>query len=384
MNRKRIIMLQEILQKEDIDGALYGISGNMAYLLDDPAFKFQRIPETGGMEPRESGFFNNRTDGVLYVPALGEPLLVATHSRAQSFINTEIEKVFCFYDRLHRYLHDHLKGRKIALGLAFRTHLLEMVSEIDSSIETTDGEAFLEKMRAVKDADEIGRLRDLAKLTDHAMGEVVKQISGGMSQYEIGDLIASIGLKNGAEELSFFPNALYTQTGHSTSKTRGGFNKTWPLEKNTAIAFDFGYVMNGYCSDFGRSFYFGKASDHIKDAYAALQSAQMKVIDTIKPGHAISSYLPILLDELGQHGFAENLFRHNDKVTMGHQIGINVHEQPWINKDETEPLKAGMVMCLEPKIWLPGECYVRVEDMVLITENGAESLTKYSRTEFEI
>jgi Xaa-Pro aminopeptidase len=69
---------------------------------------------------------------------------------------------------------------------------------------------------------------------------------------------------------------------------------------------------------------------------------------------------------------------------MGHQIGINVHEQPWINKDEMEPLKAGMVMCLEPKIWLPGECYVRVEDMVLITETGAESLTKYSRTEFEI
>ena len=384
MDKKRIVALQEILQREQLDGALYGVSGNMYYLLDDPAFTFQRTPQTGGGDATPQAFFNNKTDAVLYVPALGAPLLIATHSRQDSFKHTEIKKIFCFYDRLHRHLHPYLTGNRIAVGLACQTHLREMIAEIDSTIETVAGEAFVESLRAIKDDQEIKLLRELAKLTDYAMGEVTKQLKAGISQYEIGDLIASIGRERGASELPFFPNALFTKTGHPTAQVRGSYNKTWPLEENTAIAFDFGYVMNGYCSDFGRSFYYGKASDRIKNAYVALQAAQVQVIETIKPGDPINTYLPILLTELGKHGFAEDLYKHNDLVTMGHQIGINVHEHPWLNTGIEETFKPGMVMCIEPKIWLPGECYIRVEDMILITENGAESLTTYSRSHFEL
>ena len=67
-----------------------------------------------------------------------------------------------------------------------------------------------------------------------------------------------------------------------------------------------------------------------------------------------------------------------------HQIGINVHEHPWINTEVNQTFKPGMVMCIEPKIWLLGEAYIRVEDMVLITEEGAESLTTFDREKFEI
>lgn len=384
MNEKRVSNLQEILIRKNIDGALYGVSGNMFYLLDDPEFTFQRTPETGGDNPTLHDFFNIKTDALLYVPAVGEPILIATHNRINSFKNTKIKRIACFYDRLLRQLHPYLKGKKIALGLACRSHLEQIVRAIDSSIQIVDGEVFVESLRAIKDEKELKILRDLAKLTDYAMGEVVKEIKEGISQYEIGDIIERIGRENGATELPFFPNALFTKTGHPTAQVRGSYNKTWPLESGTAIAFDYGFVKNGYCSDFGRSFYFGKASCRIKDAYKALQAAQVKVIETIKPGDKINTYLNILLDELGKHGFAENLFRHSDKVTMGHQIGINVHEHPWLLADQEEVFKPGMVMCIEPKIWLPGECYLRVEDMVLITETGAESLTKFSRDKFEI
>ncbi len=384
MNIKRINKLREILIKNDIDGALYGVSGNMYYLLDDPSFTFQRTPETASLKPSQKDYFNNKTDVILYIPVDGEPILITTYNRIDSFKNTSIKKYTCFYDRLVRQLHPHLKGKKLAVGLSCRSHLESIITQINPNVEIVSGEEFVESLRAIKDEKEIEILKELAKLTDYAMGEVLKEIKAGISQYGIGDIIARIGKENGATDLPFFPNAVFTQTGHPTSRKRGAYKKDWPLEKNTAIAFDFGYVKNGYCSDFGRSFYFGDASDKVKDAYSALQSAQMKVIQTIKPGDKINSYLKILTDELKQHGFEKNLFKHSEIIPMGHQIGINVHEHPWINTEVNQTFKPGMVMCIEPKIWLLGEAYIRVEDMVLITEEGAESLTTFDREKFEI
>jgi Xaa-Pro aminopeptidase len=384
MNIKRINKLKNLLREEGIDGAVYGISGNIYYLLDDEGFTFQRTPEVGGNNSTSEDFFNNKTDAILYIPVDEEPILIATHEKLKSFNNTEIKKIGCFYDRFNRYIFEHISGDKIAIGMACKKHLKSIVMEIAPHIEIVDGEVFVESLRAIKDKKEITVLSELARFTDFAMEEVVKQIKEGMSQYEIGDLIAKIGKDHGATELAFFPNAVFTKTGHSTSQERGTYKKHWPLDKGTAIAFDFGYVMNGYCSDYGRSFYFGEASSRMKEAYKALQSAQVQLINTIKPGDKISSYLDILLNELGKFGYADNLFRHAENVPMGHQIGINVHEHPWINKDVEEVFKPGMVMCIEPKLWLPGECYIRVEDMVLITETGAESLTKFSRELFEI
>jgi Xaa-Pro aminopeptidase len=255
MNKKRISNLQGILRDKNIDGAIYGVSGNMFYLLDDPGFTFQRVPETAGINPTPQDYFNNKTDAVLYIPASGEPILIATYDRMESFQNTDIQKFPCYYDRMQRELHPHLKGKKMATGLSCQAHLAQIVKEIDSNIETIPGEFFVESLRAIKDEKEIQILKDLAQFTDYAMGEIIKEIKEGMSQYEIGDVIARIGRENGATELPFDPNALFTKTGDPTAQERGQYKRDWPLKKGTAIAFDFGYVMNGYCSDYGRSFY---------------------------------------------------------------------------------------------------------------------------------
>ncbi len=384
MHKKRVSRLKEILRKEKVDGALYGVSGNMFYLLDDLGFNFQRTAETGGVNAKPEDFFYNKSDAILYVPVDNDPVLIATPERIKSFEKTDVEKKVSYFDRFQRHLHSHIDGERVAVGLSSKAHLERVLKEINPDIDIVLGEEYVESLRTIKDEQEIAVLKKLAELTDFAMGEVVKGIEEGISQYEIGDLIAEIGREHGASEIAFFPNAVFTQTEHPTSHERGAYKKHWPLEKNTAIAFDYGYVMNGYCSDFGRSFYFGKATDRIKSAYKALQAAQLKVIETIKPGDKINSYLQILLDELGRHGFSENLFKHAENVPMGHQIGINVHEHPWINKDVDQVFVPGMVMCIEPKLWLPGECYIRVEDMILINETGAESLTKFSRTMFEL
>ena len=87
--------------------------------------------------------------------------------------------------------------------------------------------------------------------------------------------------------------------------------------------------------------------------------------------------------EVTRLGFGE-FMTNKEKGVIGHQIGIDVHEMPWMNKFVDFVLQPGMVFCSEPKMWFPGECYMRVEDMVLVTETGAVSLTEYDREQFEL
>ena len=91
----------------------------------------------------------------------------------------------------------------------------------------------------------------------------------------------------------------------------------------------------------------------------------------------------MIRDELTRMGFGEYM-TNKEKGVIGHQIGIDCHEMPWMNKFVDFVLQPGMVFCAEPKMWFPGECYMRVEDMILVTGHGAVSLTNYDRAEFEL
>lgn len=125
--------------------------------------------------------------------------------------------------------------------------------------------------------------------------------------------------------------------------------------------------MNGYCSDYGRSFYSGKAPVHIANAYKALQAAQLELLNTIKPGVSMAITFDCLYKTLSRFGYEKYLRNFANIGMMGHQIGIDVHEEPWLHNNSTTVFKPGMIMCIEPKLWLPGEAFMRVEDMVLIT-----------------
>jgi Xaa-Pro dipeptidase len=153
----------------------------------------------------------------------------------------------------------------------------------------------------------------------------------------------------------------------------------------TAIAFDIGFVMDGYCSDFGRSLYFGPAPDFICGAYKALQQAVVETVAAMRPGAMrLCDLFGAVEKTLDSFGYGDYLrARLRDKV-LGHNIGIDIHEEPWINPDCDMPLQAGMVMAVEPKLWHSGEYYLRVEDIVLVGEDSSEFLTTFDRTVFEL
>ena len=153
----------------------------------------------------------------------------------------------------------------------------------------------------------------------------------------------------------------------------------------TSIGFDFGFVMDGYCSDFGRSLYFGPTPEHIRGAYAALQQSVVDVVRTMREGSLrMCDLFPAVERSLDAAGYGEYLRARLPGGVLGHNIGIDVHENPWARPENDQPLRANMVMALEPKLWRSGEYYLRVEDIVLVGEDGAEFLTQFARTVFQL
>ncbi len=389
----RIQKIQELLQKDEVDGALYATSGNMQYFLHDTAFWWQRTPDTGGFVRKGeggkgplsslSGHSLNKPDCVLYIPAEGEPLLVATYERARDMGGVRIPVHACYYVQIPEVLSSHLRGGRIACGESCGQHLRRMVSGMCPGAEIVDGEGYGERLRSIKEEGEIEILRKLAAFTDGAMAAVVPEIKPGVTPAYIEHLLSEFGRERNVPDLPFAPACICVRTGAPGSDSIGGHPKDSPIEKGTAVTFDFGYVMDGYCSDFGRAFYCGVPDDTIAGAYRALQEAQCSLLETIKPGMRMDLTFRTLFSSLEKHGLGKYL-RNYGLGLMGHQIGIDVHERPWLSDEADEIFEPGMVMCIEPKIWYPGKGYLRVEDMVLITKDGCESLTKFDRELFEL
>jgi Xaa-Pro aminopeptidase len=157
------------------------------------------------------------------------------------------------------------------------------------------------------------------------------------------------------------------------------------LEPQTAIAFDIGFVLDGYCSDWGRSVYYGDPAEHIEKAYPALMTAVVETIDAmggeVQRVNQIFDHIELVCE---REGYKDKLLERLPNRMVGHQIGIEVHEDPWLKPDQDQELVDGMLFCIEPKLWHKGEYYLRVEDMILIKNGKAESLTKFDRELFQL
>ena len=392
LTNHRIAALQEKLNAAGLDGAVYATSASLQYLLDDTDFYWQRTPETGfyvfegtPMYSTERSYFHGKPDILLWVPAQGQASVIATYRRAASIHNTPID-VTCHYVMLGENLGDCLTGcKKIGVGLSCYSAIAFMVSEISEQIEVVPAENLVEQLRVIKESKEIEKMRRVAAFTDFCMEQILPTLRPGVTQRQVEAHLNALAVEHGCQDVPFSPSCSFTKTGDPRIKnTISGIPKDEPLTAGTAIAFDNGFVMDGYCSDYGRSFYCGKAPAKIADAYHALQTAQLELFDAIKPGVSMAMTFAHLKKSLTRFGYGNDLRNFANIGMMGHQIGIDVHEEPWLHNNSTTVFQPGMIMCIEPKIWLEGEAFMRVEDMVLITETGCESLTKFDRTIYEL
>jgi Xaa-Pro aminopeptidase len=254
-----------------------------------------------------------------------------------------------------------------------------------NSTALTESDTLLDTQRLIKDPDETDILRKAAAITDKVMDAVVPLIREGVTQIDLEEAIRHYGRQFGADDVSFSPGALFVLSGSEVSENPFTYPKDTGLLPGTSVAFDFGFLVDGYCSDFGRSFYFGPAEDEVKNAYHALGRSMEELAGLMHENSMTTGDLfPAIEKILDGYGFGDYLRARLKTGNLGHQIGIDVHENPWLTPESDTPLAAGMVMAIEPKLWHAGEYYLRMEDIVVVGQDNTEFLTTFDRELFQL
>jgi Xaa-Pro aminopeptidase len=233
----------------------------------------------------------------------------------------------------------------------------------------------VEPLRQVKDEDELAVMAEAAlvgcKLFDHILGF----IRPGIEETEVAAELEHRARLLGAEGMSF---ETIVASGVRSALPHGRATST-PLPRKGFLTLDFGIIHKGYCSDMTRTVYLGKPRAKEREAYEAVLEAQEAGVEAVRPGASCGEVDEAARGVLRRAGLAEAFFH-----STGHGVGLEIHEPPRIGAGQTTRLLAGMVVTIEPGIYLAGQFGIRIEDMVAVTRTGGQVLTPAPKALIEL
>ncbi len=242
-----------------------------------------------------------------------------------------------------------------------------------SPAELSPVKGWVHSLRAVKTEDEIRSIRTACEITDRAMSRLTALIKPGIKEMDLEAELEYFVKKRENTKLSFPPVII---SGRRTSLPHGRPSLK-KLEKGEMLLVDFGVKWDGYCSDLTRTFCIGRMSEEKRSLYRTVLKNQASCIKVLKPGERSGC--------LFQH--SDLLFRKNGYALrhgLGHGVGMEIHELPFLSGSAGMKLKKNMVLTIEPGVYIPGKFGVRIEDVVLLNEDGAEVLSKTPKGRNEI
>jgi Xaa-Pro aminopeptidase len=230
-------------------------------------------------------------------------------------------------------------------------------------------EGLVARLREVKDSDEIECVRRAADLGCRLFDELLPQLRPGRSEAEAAAELEYSARIAGAEGMSF---ETIVASGERSALPHGKASGA-KLPRRGFCTLDFGVVLDGYCSDMTRTVHLGRASQREQDVYHSVLEAQVAAVGAVAPGIRCGDVDEAARSVLRRAGLGK-WFSHS----TGHGVGLEIHEGPRLASKQTQVLEVGMVVTVEPGVYIPGEFGVRIEDMVLVTKNGGEVLTAAS------
>jgi len=236
------------------------------------------------------------------------------------------------------------------------------------------GSALVNELRRVKTAEELEAMTRACGTVTRTMDAVAPRVVPGVTMDELREEV-ELELRRAGSLTPSFPTHVFTgtyagtQPGDLTSGSRSG---SVPLAEGTTVLFDFGGVVDGYCSDFGRTVYCGDPPAEVLAAYDAMLAAQEAGRAAARPGALARDVNAACRGPIEDAGLGEH-FRHR----MGHGIGLDVHERPFLSGEDETPLEAGMTFTDEPSIVVPGAFGVRIEDVLVCEAGGGRYLEEY-------
>jgi len=258
--------------------------------------------------------------------------------------------------------------------LGFEQHDLSYASyqsyQSKLGVTLVAADKLIEQLRMVKDEQEVQLIETACELVDRTYEHMLGFIKPGMTERDVALELEFYMRANGADSTSF---STIVVSGVRSSLPHGGPTDK-VLEKGDFVTLDFGAYMNGYCSDITRTVVLGEPTDRHREIYDIVLEAQLTALERIRPGMTGKEADAIARDLIARYGYGEH-FGHG----LGHGLGMEIHEEPRLSRTGEYVLEPGMIVTVEPGIYIPGFGGVRIEDDVVVTETGVRRLTKSSK-----
>jgi Xaa-Pro aminopeptidase len=224
----------------------------------------------------------------------------------------------------------------------------------------------VEEARMIKDNNEILRLRRAVQLGSSLFETVLKRLRPGIREREVAATLEFRARQSGADAMSF---ETIVASGSRSAMPHGTASDA-RIPPRGFVVCDFGVILAGYCSDMTRTVYLGRIPREAREFYRAVQEAQQAALDAVRPGVQVDK-----VDRGARKVLEKARLGRYFTHSTGHGVGLEIHEAPRVASRQAGVLKPGMVITIEPGAYIPGRWGVRIEDMVVVTENGCDVLT---------
>jgi Xaa-Pro aminopeptidase len=359
--------LFEVMRAEGVDLLFVGLSSDLEYLSGVergiPFFGQSSYPH-GWVA---GGFFRPDADPVFVLPRMVVVFDLPVRPEGEIVVVDETDDGSAVFERVARGLG--ARGT-VAVGDRVWAETTLELGRIFGLDRLQTGSSLVNRLRRVKTADELEAMRRACRTVEHAMAAVAPQVQPGVSMAELREEVEAQLRVAGSLTPSF---ATHIFTGMDPdSLDSGAPTARDPLSDGTPVLFDFGGVVDGYCSDFGRTIVAGEPPDGFVAAYEAMLAAFEAGRTACRPGALAREVNAACRELIEASGLGEH-FRHR----MGHGIGLDVHERPFLSPEDETPLEAGMTFTDEPSIVVHGSFGLRIENVVVCAEGGARVLNDY-------
>jgi Xaa-Pro aminopeptidase len=253
------------------------------------------------------------------------------------------------------------------LTVAARSRLSKILG---SAFKLKESPPLVERARMLKDPEEIKLLRAAVQMGASLFEGVLETIKPGVRENEVAAELEYAARQAGAQQMSF---ATIIASGKRSALPHGVASGA-KIPARGFVVCDFGVILAGYCSDMTRTVHVGIPTKEARRVYELVRQAQQAAVDAVKPGISVSDVDEAARKLLNKHGLGR-YFSHS----TGHGVGLEIHEAPRMAAAQTDILRPGMVITIEPGAYIPQKWGVRIEDMVLVTETGCEVLTPTSK-----
>lgn len=345
----RILRLREKIKSENIDGVLISNPQNVRY-------------------------FSQFTGSLGYLIITDNISILITDFRyieqAKKQTDFQVEK---YEGKLTEIINRYLVSngvKKLGIEESFITYDWYKKLSSNLSVQFINIDENIKKLRVIKDRNEIIDIRKAVQIAEKSLESIIKIIKPGISEKQIVLELEYELKKNGADGLSF--DTIVASGSNSSLPHAIPTDKK--IEFGDFVLIDFGCRYNGYCSDMTRTFIVGQASQKQKDIYNIVLEAQKKSLDYILADKICKDVDKIARDTINNYGYGDN-FGHS----LGHGVGLDVHEGPTLSQSIDTVLEEGMVVTVEPGIYIEKFGGVRIEDMVIITKDSTENLMKFPK-----